>query len=54
MKYTKGKLLWEEWQVVMGYEIKVLDGEEYLFLDWKSRDYTYTGKINGCYVFKRA
>ena len=54
MKYTNGKLLSEEWQVVMDYEIKVIGGEEYLILDWKSRDYTYTGRINGCYVLKRA
>ncbi len=54
MKYTKGKLLFEEWKVAMEYEIKIIDGQEYLILDWKSGDYTYTGRINGCYVFKRA
>ncbi len=54
LKYTKGKLLDQDSCVAMDYEIKVFDGEEYLILDWKSGDYTYTGRINGCYVFKRA
>ena len=54
MKYTKGKILNEDCQVAMSYEIRLIDGEEYLILDWKSGDYTFTGEINGCYVFKRA
>ncbi len=54
MKYSNGKLLFEDWEAVLDYKIKIVDGEEYLILDWKSGDYTYTGRINGCYVFKRA
>ncbi len=35
------------------YEIRVIDGVEYLFFEWKSGDYTWGGKKPGYYVLKR-
>lgn len=35
------------------YDIKTINGEEYLFMDWKSGDYQFAGTILGLYVFKK-
>ena len=35
------------------YEIRTIDGNEYMFVDWKSGDYIFGGKVFGHYVFKR-
>lgn len=35
------------------YEIRTIDGNEYMFVEWKSGDYIYGGKVFGHYVFKR-
>ena len=35
------------------YFIKQINDELYMFMDWKSGDYTFAGKITGCYVFRK-
>ena len=52
-KWTKGKILDKAMMTASDYSIKTIDGETYLFMDWKSGDYTFNGDINGCYVFKK-
>ena len=52
-EWTKNYILDKHNQTVSNYIIKVIDGEDYLIIDWKSGDYIFGGKINGCYVFKR-
>lgn len=51
--WTKGKVLCKEDLTASDYEIKEIDCEKYLILDWKSGDYTYQGDVYGCYVFKK-
>ena len=51
--WTKDYILSKEMQVASKYEIKTFDGEDYLFLEWKSGDYVYAGKIYGSCCLKR-
>lgn len=51
--WTKGFLLDKKKETASAYEIKELDGREYLFIEWKSGDYIF-GKRKPCYyVFSR-
>lgn len=54
VKWTKGFLLNHNNKTASKYVIKKIDGKEYLFLEWKSGDYIYGGKISGYYVFERS
>ncbi len=54
--YTKGHVFFRKPMntcVDMEYKIKTINGEEYLFLQWKSGDYQFAGIISGYYVFKK-
>lgn len=51
-RWTKGKMINQWASTTSNYSIKKIDGNEYLFMDWKSGDYEYQGQIYGCYVFK--
>lgn len=51
--WTKDYILSKEMRVASKYEIKTFYGEDYLFLEWKSGDYVYAGKIYGYCCLKR-
>ena len=51
-KWTKGCIFMEE--TIPAYIIKNIDGIDYMFIQWKSGDYTIRGMEPGYYVFTRA
>ncbi len=51
--WTKGLLLDKKNGIAEAYEIKVIDSIEYLFIEWKSGDYTYGGRKPYWFVFVR-
>jgi hypothetical protein len=50
-KWAKGKILFGN--MVQNYEIKTFDGKTYLFVQWKSGDYSIRGNRPQYYVFKK-
>jgi DNA-binding transcriptional MerR regulator len=54
INWTKGVLLDKINQTASGYKIKTIGGTEYLFIEWKSGDYTFGGRKPYYYVFTRA
>ncbi len=53
LTWTNGAIIDKNSKKVMNYSIKIIDGNTYLFMQWKSGDYTYSGNIFGQYVFKK-
>lgn len=53
LEYTRGKLLDKWQQKCEEYEFKIVNGLEYLFIQWKSGDYVFGGRKPWYYVFKR-
>lgn len=53
LRWSKGVVVNDKKSTVSEYEIKNIEGDNYLFLEWKSGDYTFGGKVNGYYVFKK-
>lgn len=51
--YTKGLVLDRERGFAEPYEIRTVDGEDYLILAHKSGDYAYLGRVFCYYVFRR-
>lgn len=51
--WTKGLILNKREKTASAYEIKVIDGKEYLFKEWKSGDYSFGGRKPCWYVFTR-
>ena len=51
--YSKGVVINNYKRTVSKYHIKKINGEDYLFVEWKSGDYIFGGKVNCYYVFKR-
>lgn len=51
--YTKGHILDTVDSTDSEYEIKLIDGTTYLFMQWKSGDYVFNFKKPSYYVFKR-
>ena len=52
MEWTKGYTLEKRYEIASGYEIRVVDGVEYLAVDWKSGDYVYGKEPRACkYIF---
>lgn len=51
-KYSAGVVLDEAWEHVEHYQIRRENDTDFLFVEHKSADYSYTGKI-GYYVFRR-
>ncbi len=51
--WTKGLVLNRREKTASAYEIKVIDGREYLFREWKSGDYSFGGGRVYWYVFTR-
>ncbi len=52
--WTKGLILNRINKTASGYEIRELDGNTYLFYEWKSGDYLFRGKDPKYYVLKKA
>ncbi len=50
--WTKGFVLNRRERTASAYEIKVIDGKEYLFKQWKCGDYSFDGRVYW-YVFTR-
>lgn len=53
-KWTKGCVINIHRTTVAAYEIKAINGTEYLFIEWKMGNYIYGGKEPDFYVFVRA
>lgn len=53
INWSKGVLINKHIETVSEYEIKEDNGGQYLIVEWKSGDYSYGGKVNGFYVFKK-
>lgn len=51
--WSKGKIVNKQAFTVSDYEIKEINGEKYMIVDWKSGDYSYQGYIDICYVLKK-
>lgn len=51
--WTKGKVLHHGDKTASAYEIKNIDGKEYMFFEWKSGDYTFRGQEPAYYVLTR-
>lgn len=51
--WTKGKILHHNDKTASAYEIKKIDGKEYMFFEWKSGDYTFRGKDPAYYILER-
>ncbi len=53
INWSKGVVINKHLDTVSEYAIKEIDNETILFVEWKSGDYTYGGKVHGYYVFKK-
>ena len=53
LKWSKGCILNERVKTNSAYEIKTINNEDYLIVEWKSGDYIYGNRVAGKYVFKR-
>lgn len=55
LKWTKGYILNPRWEIASAYRIRVIDGKEYLIVEWKTGDYAF-GPADGhfWYIFTRA
>lgn len=51
--WTKGIIIHHGDETASKYVIKEIDGEEYMFFEWKSGDYTYRGMEPKYYVLKK-
>lgn len=51
--WTKGYILNKHIKTASAYTIREIENEQYLFMEWKSGDYTFAGKVTGAYVFKK-
>lgn len=53
-EWTRGFLLRHWTKSACAYEIREIEGREYLFVEWKSGDYMYGGIDTNYYVFERS
>ncbi|GLC31314.1 M56 family metallopeptidase [Clostridium omnivorum] len=54
LTWTKGLIMHHGDKTASKYYIKEIEGNKYLFMEWKSGDYIYRGEITGYYVLKKA
>ncbi len=52
-EWTNGYVLRKWNSTACAYEVKTIDGKEYLFIEWKSGDYRWGGFETDYYVFER-
>ena len=53
LTWTKGIVMHKGDKTASAYEIKEINGEKYMFYQWKSGDYIYRGMTTYYYVFKQ-
>ena len=53
LNWSKGVVINKNVSTVSEYKIQNIDGCDYMFVEWKSGDYTFGGEVRGYYVFKR-
>jgi len=53
IRWTKDYIMLEEYKTAGKYEIKHINGETYLFFEWKGGDYTIRGMDPSYYVMKK-
>lgn len=51
--WTKGILIDKQEKTASKYDLKQIDGETYMFVEWKSGDYVFDGKKPQYYVLKK-
>jgi len=51
--WTKGLILDQKWKTASKYEIKEIDGDSYLFYEFKNGNYSYAGMEPQYYVLKK-
>ena len=52
LTWTKGIVMYKGDKTASAYEIKEINGEKYMFYQWKSGDYTFRGMTPYYYVLK--
>ena len=53
INWSKGVVVNKNRSTVSKYTIKEINGEKFMFVEWKSGDYTFGGEVCGYYVFKK-
>jgi hypothetical protein len=53
INWSKGVVINKNISTVSEYVFKEIDGDIYMFVEWKSGDYTFGGEVRGYYVFKK-
>lgn len=53
INWSKGVVINKEASTVSEYTIKQMENETIMFVEWKSGDYIYGGKVHGYYVLKK-
>lgn len=53
-RYTRGAILQMEEEIAEHYEVRQIDGAAYLFVEHKSGDYKYKGRVGMYYVYSRS
>lgn len=51
--WSKGVVISKRQETASAYTIKTINNEQYMFVEWKSGDYTFGGEVNGYYVLKK-
>ena len=54
LAWSKGVVIDRDDDTVSEYIIKTINGDDYMFVEWKSGDYKFGGKVMGQYVLKKA
>lgn len=53
LNWSKGVVIDKNIDTVSKYVIKEIENQSIMFVEWKSGDYRFGGKVNGYYVFKK-
>lgn len=53
LNWSKDVVINKHIDTVSEYTIKEIDNETIMFVEWKSGDYSFGGKVNGYYVFQK-
>lgn len=52
-KWSRGIVIDENRETASAYEMKTINNQDYLIVEWKSGDYSFGGFVAGSYVLKR-
>lgn len=53
INWTKDYIIDKDLSTVSKYEIKTINNETYMSVEWKSGDYMFGGKVSGYYILKK-